>query len=56
MNVKKALGGSLFVLAVVSFSSAKLGLAAESDEKAVKSAAAGFYAALNKMFAGDSVR
>jgi len=53
MSIKRAVGISLFVLTVVSFSSAKLGLAAEGDEKAVKSAAAGFYAALNKMFAGD---
>lgn len=44
---------SLFVLTVASFSFAKFGLAAEGNEKAVKSAAAGFYAALNKMFAGD---
>lgn len=53
MRIRKTVWVSLLVLTVVSFSFAKPGLAAEGDEKAVKSAAAGFYAALNKMFAGD---
>jgi ketosteroid isomerase-like protein len=53
MNSKRTGLILLFILAGASFSWVTSGLAEEADEKAVRNAAAQFYAALNKMFTGD---
>jgi|SRR5438128_5438744 len=44
---------SLSILSVAGLVCAKLALAAEQDDKAVRNAAARFYAALNEMFTGE---
>lgn len=55
MTSKRTLCISLIMsLAVATLSCAQAGLASEDDKKAVVSAAAQFYAALNTMFTGNA--
>jgi ketosteroid isomerase-like protein len=53
MKCKKTVWISLIVLAVASFSCSKSELPSKDDEKAVMSAVAQFYVALNTMFTGS---